>query len=218
MECADTIGDAVGADFAWIVGEDGQAGFDAGLDEKRLLAEVAIAKLAKDPVDGRDDGGNDTAADGGGVDILALDEASDENALLVGSLAGARADAPGRAEVAGMALGRERVEGDHGVGVVDVEDDAAWFDFYASQDAAGENGAEACGSTDLEEATGVEGRPVMPVWCSPCAVDGPSCLPRIQEEPLFETCGCFGRPFVCRRAGTVSAASSRSRDCNRCEM
>ena len=70
VERAHAVGDTVGADFAGIVGEDRQAGFDAGLDEERPLAEVALAELAEDPVDRGNDGGDDDAADGAGFDAL----------------------------------------------------------------------------------------------------------------------------------------------------
>ena len=98
VERADAVRNAIGADFGGIVGEDGEAGFDAGFDEERLQAEVAAAELAEDPIDGRDDGGDDNAADGSAFDAFALKKAADEDAVFIGGLTLTRADAPGGAE------------------------------------------------------------------------------------------------------------------------
>src|SRR6185312_13294789 len=105
VEGADTIRDTVCADLGGIVCEDRQAGFDAGLDEDWLVAEVALAELAKDPVDGRNDGGDDDAADGGAFDAFVVQEILDEDAVFVGGLALARGDAPVGAETSGEAVG-----------------------------------------------------------------------------------------------------------------
>ena len=68
VEGGDAVDDAVGADLGGVVGEDGQAGADAGLDEEGLDVEVEIGGTAQGGVERRDDGGDDDAGDVGDVD------------------------------------------------------------------------------------------------------------------------------------------------------
>ena len=63
FESGDGVDDAVGANFRRVVVEDGHAGFYAGLDEKGLRAEVALAHFAQSGIERRHDGGDDDALD-----------------------------------------------------------------------------------------------------------------------------------------------------------
>ena len=63
IEGGDAVDDAVGADFAGVVGEDGKAGLDAGLDEERADVEEGFADAAEGGVERRDDGGDGDAGD-----------------------------------------------------------------------------------------------------------------------------------------------------------
>ena len=84
VEGGDAVDDAVGADLGGVVGEDGQAGFDARLDEERADFEELLADGAKGGVDGRDDGGDGDAGDVVHGDAGDLKEAAEEHAELVG--------------------------------------------------------------------------------------------------------------------------------------
>ena len=59
----DAVDDAVGADLGRIVGEDGQAGADAGFDEERLDAAIEFGGAAQGGVERGDDRGDDDAGD-----------------------------------------------------------------------------------------------------------------------------------------------------------
>ena len=59
----DAVDDAVGTDLGGIVGEDGQAGADAGFDEQRLDAAIEFGGAAQSGVERRDDRGDDDAGD-----------------------------------------------------------------------------------------------------------------------------------------------------------
>ena len=86
VERADAIGDAIGADFARIVGKDGQAGFDSGFDEERLLGEGALAELAENPVDGGTTEAMTTPRMAPVSTFSCWEKTADENAVFVGSL------------------------------------------------------------------------------------------------------------------------------------
>ena len=63
FESGDGVDDAVGANFRRVVVEDGHAGFYAGLDEKGLRAEVALAHFAQSGIERGHDRGDDDALD-----------------------------------------------------------------------------------------------------------------------------------------------------------
>src|SRR6185312_10320941 len=63
VECGDAVDDAVGPDFAGVVGEDRQAGFDARLDEQRLDLEERLADPAQGRIERRNDRRDSDAID-----------------------------------------------------------------------------------------------------------------------------------------------------------
>ena len=68
VEGGDAVDDAVGADLGGVVGEDGEAGLDAGLDKDGAEVEVEVADVAEGCVGGWNDGGD---ADAGHIRELA---------------------------------------------------------------------------------------------------------------------------------------------------
>ena len=118
VEGGDAVDDAVGADFGGIVGEDGEAGFDAGLDEEGLDLEENLADAAESRVEGRDDRG-----DGDAVDVIegvtgGEEEAAEGDADLVEGLVAGCGDAPVGDEFRGRA---EAVETEDRVSVACVD-------------------------------------------------------------------------------------------------
>ncbi len=84
IDRGDAVDDAVGADLGGVVGEDGQAGADAGLDEERLDVEVELGGAAQGGVERRDDGGDGDAGDVGHGERAQGEEVAEEDAELVG--------------------------------------------------------------------------------------------------------------------------------------
>ena len=123
VDGGDAVDDAVGAHFAGIVGEDGQASADAGLDEERLDFEVELAGAAQDRVERRDDGGDGDSGDLGGVDSAQGEELAVEDADLIDGGIAMRGDAPvgdeGRG--GGIAGSGEAIEAENRVGVADID-------------------------------------------------------------------------------------------------
>ena len=124
-KCGDAVDDAVGADLGGVIGEDGQAGAGAGLDEDGLDVEVEIDGAAQGGVEWRHYGGDDYAGDRGHVDIAQREELTHEHAELVDGDLAAGGDAP-VGEQLGGGLGRgfgvrEAVEAEDGVGVAYID-------------------------------------------------------------------------------------------------
>ncbi len=112
---------------AGVVGEDGQAGLDAGLDEEGLEVEVELADLAQDGIERRDDRGDDDAGDDGHLEVVEGEEVLEDDAALGGGLVDGRGDAPVGDELRRLRLGGEVVEAEDRVGVADVDGEEHGF-------------------------------------------------------------------------------------------
>ena len=109
---------------AGVVGEDGEAGADAGLDKEGALLEVLLADLAEDVVHGGDDRRDGDAGDGGEGVAVGFKETAEDDAELVRGAGAGGGDAPvgdGGGVKVGGGTGGGTVEAEHGVGVADVD-------------------------------------------------------------------------------------------------
>ena len=117
----DAVDDAVGADLGGVVGEDGQAGADAGLDEEGFDVEVELDGAAQGGVERGNDGGDDHAADLGDIERAQGEEVAQDEADLVDGEGAVGGDAPVGDQSGGFAGGGEAVETEDRVGVADVD-------------------------------------------------------------------------------------------------
>ncbi len=122
VDGGDAVDDAVGADLGGVVGEDGDAGAGAGLDEEGLDVEVELDGAAEGGVERRDDGGDGDAGDVGEVEGAEGEEVAEEDAELVEGEVARVVMRQSARRVAGWVAGcGEGVEAEDGVGVADVD-------------------------------------------------------------------------------------------------
>ena len=117
---ADAVEEAIGAEVGGVVGEDGDAGLDAGLDEHGLEGEEALGHGAEGGVEWRDDGGDGDAGDDGEVEVVEAEEALEEQAELVGGVLAVGGGAPSGDGLGPIVAGEVEQGGDD-VGVADVK-------------------------------------------------------------------------------------------------
>jgi len=121
LQRGDAVDDAVGAHLGGIVGEDGQAGADAGLDEQRLDVAVELGGAAQGGVERRHDRGDGNAGDLGDVQRAQGEEVAEDDAKLVDGGVAVGGDAPVGEQGGGRAGSGEAVEAEDRVGVADVD-------------------------------------------------------------------------------------------------